>query len=108
MKSSRDVGLELEVFVKEELEMDFTVNSGAALDDADLKDNNIIIECKNNPDKKSVTIPANLIDKVKKQANKWHRWDWAIVNRTKLGTFATIPFSFFTDLYNAFKALQKM
>jgi hypothetical protein len=76
--------------------------SGASLDDADLKDDYILIECKVKSTVKGVSISPSLIDKVSEQAVKWRR-EWAIASRTAKGDFITLPAGTFAEIYDGFK-----
>lgn len=83
--------------------MELTRNSGASLDDADLRDDHLVVECKVKGAMKGVSIPLSLIEKVKKQATKWRR-DWAIVTRNAAGDdHITMPLDVFEEIYEKYR-----
>lgn len=101
-KNLRAVGDEFENICIAKLDMKGTYGSGANYDDADLKDDFLMIECKVKTTVKGVSIPPALINKVKAQATKWQRF-WAIANRTQAGDFITLPLDTFAEIYEGYK-----
>lgn len=94
----RKLGDALETRVYNLLKMKKTYNSGALLDDGDLKDQNFIVECKVKTTTQSINIPKALLEKVKAQADKWSR-DWMIVNRVEGKDYVTLDLEVFSRLY---------
>ena len=84
------------------LDMQRTWSSGATLDNADLTDDHLLIECKVKNTVDGISIPKSLIEKVKEQATKWRR-DWAIASRTKAGDFIVLPVDVFAEIYEEYK-----
>lgn len=97
MKSSRTKGDKLENYVSAMLRIPKTTNSGAALDNADLKSAEIMIECKFTS-QDSITISKTILKKLINQAAKWHIPSYAIVTENKIGTFITVPFKDYLSL----------
>jgi len=98
-KNNRAIGDTLEKKVMYLLQMRGTHNSGATNDDADLKDDHMIVECKVKSKMAGLGISASLLEKVKKQALKWRR-EWAIVTRNADGDeFVTVPLNDFAEYY---------
>lgn len=81
-----------------------TVNSGATFDDGDLTHINFVIECKVK-DTKGISIPANLLKKVQKQAIKLGK-DYLIVNKIIGGSFVTLRMETFKEFLDDGKLLR--
>lgn len=83
-----------------------TANSGAYRDDADLKDDRFLVECK----VKGGTagpIPANLKKKLSKQSVKWNRdWVYVVQNRDH-EDFVVLTLDAFAELYRNYKDLRQ-
>lgn len=107
MTNKREVGDELEQYVARLLNMDYTRGSGNQLDDADLKDDRMIIECKVKNNTKGVSVPASQLTKVSRQATKWRR-DWGFVTKNSDGrVFITLDLNTFAEIYDNLKSLQE-
>lgn len=102
MTNSRQVGDVFEHHCIKLLGMGGTYGSGACVDDADLKDDHMLIECKVKNTSSGVNVPPALIEKVSAQAEKWRR-DWAIACRTQAGDFVTMPLDVFAEIYEGYK-----
>lgn len=100
--SNREIGDKFEQKCIDLLEMRGTYGSGACIDDADLKDEHLIIECKVKNNQSGVSIPKSLITKVNNQAEKWHR-DWAIAYSTQAGEYVTMPLNVFAEIYEVYR-----
>lgn len=106
-KSSREKGDELEQYVARILNMEFTRGSGNQLDDADLKDDRMLIECKVKNGAKGVSIPGTQLNKLTKQAAKWRK-EWALATMNSDGqVFFTVNADWFREIYDAAKEQWK-
>lgn len=101
MTSTREIGDKFEERCQSLLGMRPTYGSGACIDDADLKDDHLIVECKVRTKVGGINIPPALIDKVNAQAIKWRR-DWAIATQTMAGQFITMPLDVFAEIYQGY------
>ena len=102
-KTNREKGDALESLVSKMLDINITKGSGALNDDGDLKDANLIIECKVKNGSNSISIPSALIQKVRDQAVKWGL-DWVIATQTKdKKVYVTMNIDTFAELYHKTK-----
>lgn len=100
--STRSLGDSLELYAATVLGMELTYGSGASLDDADLKDDRFLGECKLRQ-KPGISIRAGVLTKVMKQATRWHR-DWLLIHQQESGLkTVTLDLHDFAEIYKTYK-----
>lgn len=95
-------GLDFEKIVQNKLNIKPTLNSGAMNDDADLKDEFNLFECKLRSTKSTISVSETIIKKLIKQANKWCK-SWCIIYKSCDREYAILPFKEFAEYYNFYK-----
>ncbi len=91
-----------ESYVARLLKANLTKNSGAMNDDADLKDELCLIECKFRSSD-TLTVDHNILSKVNDQSLKWNKDSWILAYANNRGAYAILPIEFFADIYNHYK-----
>ena len=111
--SKREMADRMERRVADQLSMGLTVNSGAYNDDADLKDNFSVAECKY-ISSKNINVSRIVFRKLTKQRKQWHRPMCFVATTIETSkddeddTFITIPLSMFARLYHAYKCPEQL
>lgn len=102
-RTNREKGDALESYIARALDMEPTNGSGNQKDDADLKDEHMLIECKVKGNNAGVNVPEKQLTKLIKQAAKWHR-DYAFVTMNSNGKiYVTTDIQWFIEIYEAAK-----
>lgn len=98
--SNRSVGDELEDKICQKFNVQKTAKSGAHWDNADLVNNNVLIECKVKNDCSSFRCPKSELSKLKKQANRSSK-DWIYVMQDANGeVYVLTSLDYFQEITN--------
>lgn len=102
-RTNKEKGDALESYIARALDMEPTAGSGNQKDDADLKDEHMIVECKVKNNNAGVNVPEKQLSKLIKQAGKWHK-DCAFVTMNSNGNiYVTTDIQWFREIYEAAK-----
>lgn len=96
----RKKGDKLEIRISGDLKINRTTNSGAKFDNADLSNNDLIIEAKVK-DKPTPSITKKEIEKLIAQAKK-HNKEWLYIQECNSGTYVLLDYNFFLEILEKF------